>query len=156
MAEVSSAPEPEESPVMVAGSSTADCQADGLCGGAAIVIGDGDDEGIAVEVGVGCVGPGTGFGVNGSGAVGWSVSGFNGEIGAIGESSVSVAERVLVTEEVSSVAEPDVAPVMEAGSSTAVTDVERVSSVDEMEVVPPLVETLRVDPDEGCAAAFSW
>ena len=70
-------------------------------------------------------------------------------------SAESAAERVPVMAE-SSAPEPDVSPEIVAGSSTAVTDVERVSSVDEMEVVPPLVETLRVDPDEGCAAVFSW
>ena len=38
-----------------------------------VVIGDGDDEGIrAVEVGVGFVGPGTGGGIDGCGAVGGS------------------------------------------------------------------------------------
>ena len=63
-----------------------DGQADGLCGGATGVIGDGDGELIAaVEIGVGCVGPDAGFGVDGSGAVAWSVAGFDGEVGAIGK-----------------------------------------------------------------------
>ena len=54
--------------------------------GAAKVIGDGDGEGIgAVEIGGWCVAPGAGFGIDGSGAVGGGVAGFNGENSAIGE-----------------------------------------------------------------------
>ena len=57
-----------------------------MCGGAAGVIGDGDGELIvAVEIGVWCVGPDAGFGVDGGGTVAWRVSGFDGEIGAIVE-----------------------------------------------------------------------
>ena len=81
---MSSAPEPEVSPVIVAGSSTAEIVIDGLCGGVTIVVGDGDDEGIvAVEVGVGR--PGTGFGVDGSGTVAGAVAGCNGEVSGISE-----------------------------------------------------------------------
>ena len=54
--------------------------------GVTIVIGDGDDEGIvAVEVGVGRVGPFTGGSIDGGGAVGWIVTGCDGEVGGIGE-----------------------------------------------------------------------
>ena len=54
--------------------------------GVAVVIGDGDGEGIvAVEVGGWCVRPGACFGVDGSGAVAGLVAGCNGEVGGIGE-----------------------------------------------------------------------
>ena len=54
--------------------------------GAAEVIGDGDVEGIrAVEIGVWCVKPGAGFGIDGRGAIAGYVAAFDGEIGAIGE-----------------------------------------------------------------------
>ena len=61
-----------------------------------IVIGDGDDEGIvAVEVGVGGVRPGTGFGVDGSGTVAGAVAGCDGEVGeSVKPSAESAAERV--------------------------------------------------------------
>ena len=68
---------------------------------------------------------------------------------------MSDASRVPEMEEVSSAPEPVVSPVIAAGSSTALTDVESVSSIDEIEEVPPFVETLRVDSEEGCAAVFS-
>ena len=50
------------------------------------VIGDGDGEGIsAVEIGGWCVGPGSGFGVDGCGTVAGAVAGFDGEISAVGQ-----------------------------------------------------------------------
>ena len=59
-------------------------QGDGLAGGAVLIICDGDDEGIrAVEIGVWCIRPGTGFGINGGRSIGRCIAGFNGEVGAI-------------------------------------------------------------------------
>ena len=55
-----------------------DGQCDGLGCGAAEVVGDGDSEGIvAVEIGIGCVRPGTGFRIDGCRTVGWGIAGFD-------------------------------------------------------------------------------
>ena len=57
-----------------------------LCGGATEVIGDGDGERIgAIEIGVGCVGPGTGGSINRGGAIAGGVSGLDRKDGSVGE-----------------------------------------------------------------------